>query len=167
MKWINHSLFIVFFLAFFFVGSAVCAYDDDNTRGTLQGFDSVWVYLDEIAPEIKKAGLTVDQLRTDSEKKLRSAGIKVLTQEEWKKTEQAPMLAVIYTIASASDGYLFNLHLHFYQEALLVHSRIHRYVSTWSVGGAGIAPDFEFIRNFLKDEIDQFINAWLSVNPKK
>jgi hypothetical protein len=39
--------------------------------------------------------------------------------------------------------------------------------STWSVGGVGIAFDIEVARNLVKDQIDIFLNAWLSVNPKE
>jgi len=73
---------LTFLLVFYFVASSVYAWNDESTRETLQGFDSMLIMVGELRPEIERAGLTVDQLRTDVELKLKLAGIKLLSATE-------------------------------------------------------------------------------------
>jgi hypothetical protein len=40
-------------------------------------------------------------------------------------------------------------------------------VSTWRVDYVMLHPNVEDVRNIIKDGVDHFLNAWLSVNPKK
>jgi hypothetical protein len=54
----------------------------------------------------------------------------------------------------------------FNQNAMLERSREIVPVSTWSTGTLVTADDAQTIRDKVKDLIDKFLNAWLSVNPK-
>jgi len=38
--------------------------------------------------------------------------------------------------------------------------------ATWATGSYGIIPYFNDIRFITKDKVDEFINAYLSVNPR-
>ena len=38
---------------------------------------------------------------------------------------------------------------------------------TWSDASLDVNPGAEGIRNAIKDQVDKFLNAWLSVNPKR
>ncbi|PYU66748.1 MAG: hypothetical protein DMG49_21105 [Acidobacteria bacterium] len=40
-------------------------------------------------------------------------------------------------------------------------------VTTWSTGAVIVNPNVQGVRNWIKDDVDKFLNAWLSVNPKK
>ena len=40
-------------------------------------------------------------------------------------------------------------------------------VTTWDTGGVIARPTAQGIRDRVKDTVDEFLNDWLSVNPKK
>ena len=58
-----------------------------------------------------------------------------------------------------------NIFLELQQIVRLVHNGDLAVATTWDIGSVGYG-DLLFIRNGVKDQVDQFINAWLSVNPK-
>ena len=118
----------------------------------------------------KRAGFDDRTFQTDVELKLRMAGIKVLSEEETLGTAGRPWLYVrvnsLHEKPDTMDAYSIIVGLA--QSALLERdlSLGSFSTSTWStdsVGHGGISD----IRSGLKDAMDVFINAWLSVNPKK
>jgi hypothetical protein len=58
------------------------ALDDEYSRESLRGLRGVHVIVEVLRPAVKKGGLTEAMIRTDTELKLRLAGIRVLTQDE-------------------------------------------------------------------------------------
>lgn len=54
-------------------------------KESLKGLKGVNVLVDNLKPDIEKDGLKTSSIQTDVELKLRMAGIKVLTFEEWEK----------------------------------------------------------------------------------
>lgn len=159
---------LTFLLVFTFVDSSVYSWDDESTRETLQGFDSMLIMVGELEPEIEKAGLTVDQLQTDVELKLQIAGIKLLSATECHLEFGRPYLSVNVTVLNIEDvaGYVYLVNISFFQKATMVREW-NKNVSTWSTGYLGFTPHLIGIRNNVKDQVDIFINAWLSVNPEK
>jgi len=171
-------------------GSLAVAFDSDAK--TLRGFKGVRVLVGSLEPEIEKEGLTVQQIQTDVELKLRLAGIKVLTKEEWSKEKGAPFLLasphlIPYVLKVGKRNcrlYIFNINLTFRQNAYLEkelpgpvsyssdkavfssHIDMTFAVVTWSVGTMGRTANLNKIRNEINDLVDEFINAYLSVNPK-
>jgi hypothetical protein len=57
--------------------------------------------------------------------------------------------------------------LNFYQDISLVRNDIQSIASTWSTASYGTTGSLANIRGKIKDLVDEFLNAWLSVNPKK
>lgn len=168
MKNTIRAIAIVSVLVFSLVGSSVYAWDDESTRETLQGFDSMMIMIGELKPEIERAGLTVDQLRTDVELKLRLAGIKPLTATDCFFEFGRPHLSVNVTVLKLEGvvGYVYLVNINFFQKATLVRQS-NKNVPTWSIGYLGFTPHIIGIRNNVNDQVDVFLNAWLSVNPKK
>ncbi len=137
---------------------------------TLQGIKGVGVVVEDINPEIEKNGLSTSQIQTDVELKLRMAGINVLTTEERLVAPGKPWLYVKTHVLKSSQmkAYVFVVNLKLLQEVYLVRNAQITSAPTWHVGagGFGISPDLDVIRGVIKDSVDVFLNAWLSVNPK-
>jgi len=63
---------------------------------------------------------------------------------------------------------MYDITLEFKQYVTLVRSpSAQAYGATWSTGYMGYNPQLRDIRDKMKDRVDIFINAYLSVNPKK
>jgi hypothetical protein len=144
---------------------------DDPT--SLRGLRGVYVLVESLQPEVERAGLTKAAIQTDAELKLRFAGIRVLTGTEFAKEPGRPYLylnANVNAIPGKSPwGYSTSVEL--YQVAQLDRDSSFRLeVSTWREGGGGASASPSTIanrvRSDLKDLVDRFINAYLSVNQK-
>ena len=156
---------VVSFLTFSLMDSSVCAWDCESTRETLRGFFSMRVIISDFDSELLKAGLSKNQLQTDVETKLSSAGIKVLNKEDWIKTKGCPILNVSAYPTITSDGYAYCILVEFFQVATLKCGGLSKLVSTWNIHTVGTASDMKILRTSIKDKTDRFLNAWLSVNP--
>jgi hypothetical protein len=146
----------------------VRAQDSESTRATLKGITAVYVVVEELRDSAKVLGLTKDAIRTDVELKLRLAGIRVVeTTEEWAKLTGSPFLYVNVNVLDGSAR-VANVEVELDQDALLARNgEFASGVTTWSAGGVLVNPDVQYIRDRIKDAVDKFLNAWLSVNPKK
>jgi hypothetical protein len=106
---------------------------------------------------------TAEQIRTDIELKLRLAGIKV-------DPKSYQYLHVTFVILQKENGpYAFGLYVSFNQLVSLVRNPgIFAVGKTWSVGGiaTGSGSPGDHCRGMVRDYVDQFVNAYLSVNPK-
>ena len=149
-------------------------YEGDNefTRETLRGIKSVFVEVAPIDPEIENAGLTERQIQTDVELKLRIAGLNV---SALGKRNTATMLYVDPNIRKhhelssslQADVYIFSIDLEVQQGGFLYRAKKLTVATTWSTGVLGVTVHrLDVIRSAIKDRVDVFLNAWLSVNPK-
>jgi hypothetical protein len=163
-------IFTASFIFFLNTASYGLAQDDEDTRPTLRGFPGVYVVVEPLNPQIERDGLTTDQVQRDMELKLRTAGIKVLSKEEFQKTLGKPYLYVnvnISPLRTQITRYIFYIRLEFNQEVSLVNSPMTVVpAGTWSAGGWGIDFSLENIRDILKNQVEKFANAYLAVNPK-
>ena len=75
-------------------GAGSWADDVKHTRATLRGIEGVNVLLEDLEPEVERAGLTTQQLHTDVEGQLRHAGIPVLTKDQAFRLQGAPYVYV-------------------------------------------------------------------------
>jgi hypothetical protein len=141
--------------------------DSESSRATLKGISAVTVIVDLGSPDGAKAlGLSADTIQTDVELKLRLAGIRVVTQEEALKLPGGPALEV--QIDLTKDALAASIDVDLCQDAWLERDTIAAVaVPTWGVGRVAAHPTAEQIRDAVKDHVDEFLNAWLSVNPKK
>jgi hypothetical protein len=58
----------------------------------------------EHASDTERDGVTQSQLQAEVEQQLKSVGLRVLSQEEWKQTPSAPYLYVSVAGLKKSDG---------------------------------------------------------------
>ena len=153
-------------------GAGSWALDDELSRATLRGVEGVHVVVEDVRPDVERAGLTRQQLQTDVELRLRKAGMRVLTRAERLEMPGAPWLYIDVNVALRSDPPVeltaFNIYVELKQEASLKTTGSLAIVSTWSVGavGGGGSKRLANLRSTVRDLVDQFINAYLSVHPR-
>ena len=125
---------------------------------------AVWVVVEGLPDDAKKLGLSEETIQTDVELKLRLAGMRVVTEQEGLKLTGGPHLYVNVNVV----GLAARIDVELLQNASLERTgQWAAAVSTWDVGFLSSNPSGEYIRDRTKDLVDQFLNAWLSVNPKK
>src|ERR671924_598657 len=95
------GIFIVIFLALVMFNSIAWAVDigargltESYQNSSLRGLPGVRVLLTDLNPDAERDGLIKSEVQMDVELRLRNAGIRVLTEEEWHKVPRAPMLYV-------------------------------------------------------------------------
>ena len=140
--------------------------DDRLSRATLKGISAVYVVVEDLPSNAATLGLSRDTIQTDVELKLRLAGMAVLTEEEGIKPLGA---AHIYVNVNFTDpAVAASIKVALDQNALLERNgEFAIAVTTWDTNYVIANPTAQGIRNVIKDGVDQFLNAWLSVNPKK
>jgi hypothetical protein len=152
------------------------ALDNETERATLRGLQGVQVAVEDVRPEAEQFGLTRQQLQTDVELQLRQAGIPVLTKEERFGIPGAPWLYInVNTFLrpevglSPSTGLAaYNIKVELRQLASLTTDGSLADVITWSVGFTGSVSNVRLadIRSDVRNYVDRFINAYLSVHPR-
>jgi hypothetical protein len=150
-------------------GSSLSFADDWDDRVSLRGLQGVRIVVEDVDPQIVKDGLAKDQLYTDVELKLLMAGIKVLTEAENRMEKGHPWLYVNAAIMKTeSESYIYTIFIEFNQDVRLVRDPdVAVSTGTWKVVHTGMAHKISHIRERVKMHMDEFINAYLSVNPKQ
>jgi hypothetical protein len=164
---------IIMVLMLVCVVSAALALDSDINRETLRGLKGMRVLVEDLAPEVEKAGLTKNQLQADIEDRLRKAGIKTLTQDECFATPGEPYLYVNISLNFRKGDpniYSFSIDIGVIQNVTLDRNPKQKtYAATWSTGGVGSIEKelLSRLKGSVDDLLDLFIKAYLAVNPKK
>ena len=103
---------------------------------------------------------------TDVELKLRMAGIKVVGKEEIDPDSYAGLLVNVNTLRSRpGERAAYSISVSLRQGVRLYRNGELSVAGTWDTASVGYG-DLSAVRNTLKNKLDAFINAWLSVNPK-
>lgn len=158
----------------FTLAPPILAQDSVLARESLRGLPAaVFVLIENPPPELESDGLFRAQLQTDVELKLRLAGIKVLTREQHLVQDEdgRPYLYLsINSVKRQSGFYSLCIDISLMQDVRLVRNFQLVYgVSTWSKGSVMTVGENRLrqaVRDDVKDRVDEFINAYLSVNPK-
>jgi hypothetical protein len=133
---------------------------------SLKGISTVYVMVEELPDGARMLGLSKDAIQTDVELKLRLAGMRVVTEDEGDKISGG---AFVYINVNLTDNAsAAGIDVEFDQDALLARNyEFSPSVTTWFSGFVLANPSAQEIRDRVKDLVDGFLNAWLSVNPKK
>jgi hypothetical protein len=149
-------------------GSSDCG----NACG-LRGLGAIGVLVEDVPSDLQQDGLTVDDLQTDVELRLRQAGIRVLTvtMRERLKIPVSPFLSVWIVSKKVSSGhYAFSISVSLMQQVHLSRNpSIEMSAMTWHAASVGYVSNPGIRRNlrqYVSDTVDRFINAYLAVNPK-
>jgi hypothetical protein len=104
------------------------------------------------------------------ELQLRKAGIRVFTKEERLRAPGQPVLSVTTGVLLHSNGRAtYTLIVALYQRASLDINADSVLVATWDFmvfGSVRVSHISDTGRKYVKDLVDRFINAYLSVNPR-
>lgn len=140
-------------------------------ENSLGGLKSIYIVTESIGRFDPADGLTGEQLREDAEKKLRQAGIKIMTEEEWPKAEGRPMLHIDIDYWKNEDGsFLANLELKVEQHVFLERDPSIKVDSITWMESQIILPKAgklaEDVRNELGILMDKFIVDYKAANQK-
>jgi hypothetical protein len=135
--------------------------DTENDRKTLVGITAVDVVIEQLQPGASRIGLTRESLQTDVELKLRLAGMRVA------KDVNLQFLYVSLIVANDARAAVVSVELK--QDVVLVRDPTITYMGgpTWQHLILISNPSAQDIRDTVKDMVDKFLNAWLSVNPRR
>lgn len=145
------------------------ASDSKADRDTLRGIKTIQVVVLDISADAIKDGLTVQQIRTDVELRLRKAGVVVVDDLPKSNRHLTIMAACVKRAYEGTSVYAYDVTVSFDQPAITVSNNVLAVLSTWSVGSVGLAGSSNmsrFVRETIGNFVDEYINAYLSVNPK-
>jgi len=168
LGWIPAMGMSAFIMALVF---PVVALDNQGERETLAGLTGVGVLVEEMNPDAEKDGLARSTLQTDVELKLRQAGIRVLSKDEWLAAPGRPSLYLNVNTFSRTGLYAYCILLKVKQRVTLIRNlATTSWGTTWDsrgfMGTVG-ADNLHTVRDDVRDQVDQFINAYLAANPKR
>jgi hypothetical protein len=121
------------------------------------------VVVENLKPDVERDGLNASTLQTDVELKLRQAGIRV--------EETTAYLYVRVTTLKREAMYAYSMTANLSQHVVLVRDpAISANAVTWNaLGGIGMVGSarLSVIRDYVRDVVDEFVNAYLAANPKR
>lgn len=148
------------------------AFDTAITRSSLRDLPGISVLVQGLNPELEGEGLTKEQIRSDVESKLRMSKIGLLSKEQYSKSSVAPFLHVVPAVLRVKLGttslYAYTVIVRLSQRVHLVRNpEIETSAFTWtSEGTYGVVRTIDDVRIKIADEVDRFVSAYISVNPK-
>ena len=166
----NKRIILVFIVVVVYALIKLNAFVLADELESLRGLQGVRVAVEELSAEIERDGLSQAELKIDMEQKLRLAGLKVLTIEETRELPGAPYLRMAVQVLKSRSGF------YVYCVDIELRERVHPlrkprqsiWSTTWdSLEHFGSTSDVADIGNTAKDVVDEFVNAYLSVNPKQ
>ncbi len=171
MKSYRYIIFAVCLVALSTSGnssSIAHAMDSKLSRSTLTGLQRVGILVQSVGPNIAEEGISISQIKSDVELKLRTVGIEVFSNKnEFSSEKGHPFINVNINCLPEMDSglYAYSVHVELVQNAFLERNNlILAPATTWSSSSLSISKISD-IRNNIKDVVDRFLNAYLSVNP--
>ncbi|MGD8520877.1 MAG: hypothetical protein PVF56_06995 [Desulfobacterales bacterium] len=187
---LSRIIFLVFLFALIFFDSFCQADDKARDRATLHGIQSIIVKVHSWEPgwreELKKVGLTENDLESLIERKLETVGIHVIAEEASQKSETEGILNVRIKFANPEPAkkayktwdadkdiekidtkkkYIYAIRLNLRQLVVLPRDPAFRAWSiTWQTESVGLRQ-MSLIREAVLNAIDVFIEAYSSENP--
>ena len=144
------------------------AYMKQGEEEVLQGLEAVHVKVERLKAEIEQDGLFASTLQSDVELKLRLAGIKVLSEEQWLENPDSPYLYLFVDAFKHSEGYVYRIQISLREPVMIIRKRMKACATTLRIRDElGITANLSEIREEAQDLVDEFIKAWQSVNRKK
>jgi hypothetical protein len=140
--------------------------DSGFARKTLAGITGVSVVVEDVPPGAASLGLNKESIQTDTELKLRLAGMRVLTEKESLGMPGMPSLYIAVNVSPS--GRAANVAVELQQNVRLVRDpTVLAFCTTWLAEVVAGNLNAQDTRDTVKDLVDKFLNGWLSVNPKK
>lgn len=157
-------------LYLFFAGAAY-AEDSEASRRTLKGLTGVYVIVEEFQPNLLKYekyttqfGPNKESCRQEVERKLKEAGMRAFSAQEWQKTPGRPVLYVnVNTHETEKYWFSYDIKLELRQRVVLeAHPEIKVLADTWSLNVTGMTNigNLKQIRQDLGRLLTRFIQGW-------
>lgn len=149
--------------------------DNLHTRETLKDFfHGISFIVEDLNPKVEEDGLTTYQIQQVVETILSTAGIRVLSDDEYCKTERRPLLIIDPHVMKLQSDlikttilYVYHISIQFSQRIYILQDPIlETWATTWASDLLGYTPDLDNIRGSVTEMVEQFIQAFLFVNPK-
>ena len=155
-----------------FLISPSLGYSADVVQEELSGLPGVLLFVGDIKPDAEQDGLSKTSIYTDVEHQLRVAGIRILTQEEGGKLPGRPTLSidVVTQKARGIPLYIYGVEVSLKEQVTALRSGRTLAASTWEsdvIGNVSEANFAESVRDSIRGEVDKFINAYRTANPKR
>ena len=116
MKKIRYASALLLSLAFSLVGSTVYGTFEDES---MRGIDSIYIAIENINPHIRNEGFNEQTVRGDVALKVRSAGIKIVGENEWLSSKGRPYLLITPIVNVIIRGnFLYNWRYQFKRSSL-------------------------------------------------
>jgi len=133
-----------------------------DNRDALFGLQGCPVVVAPLGPEIEQNGLTGKQLQTDTEQRLRMAGIKVLSLKEATQVKGSPYFYLNVRVDKLKSGcYCYSISTELIEEAFPL------WETAWTqLELLGLSCNLSDIRHHAQDMVDEFINEYLAANQK-
>lgn len=159
-------LWLVIVLSLLYGAAPLFALDDEIL--SLRGLSALFVLVEIVDPEIEKDGLTREEIQKDTEQRLRKAGIRVLSKNEWLRTKEGAYLYVNINARKSGYGvYMSGISLELVQKVLLVRNpKTEVFAATWSRQLLGQGGYLDRVRYSVQDVVDLFLNSWAKANRK-
>ncbi len=144
--------------------------DSPSTRETLKGIKAVYPLI-TLEGAAQKLGLDKKELQRDVELKLRMAGIPIASRQE-AFDQYLPTLNVLVAVEDTlwEKGIVTkSVEVSLFQDVWLRRDRTKlTSAATWKLGAIGYVQVgySDYVRQEVKDKVDAFVNAYLSVNPR-
>ena len=139
---------------------------------SLAEIKGLFVFVQGLTEETKKAGLTSEQIQTAVEEKLKQLGIKVVSEEECSKLPGSPVLYVNISARRRprTPTFVFHIDVGLLQKVTLVRDAKIRIMSiTWSKGRLGHCPARAFaksVQEAVEYLMNRFAKDYTVANPK-
>ena len=150
------------------ISTCAFAHIKQGEEEVLQGLEAVYVRVERLRAEVEQDGLFGSTLQSDAELKLRLAGIRVLSEEQWTENPDVPYLYLFVDVFKHSEGYIYRIQVSLREPVMIVRKRTKTIATTLRIRDElGITEYLSEIREEAQDLVDEFIKAWQNANRKK
>jgi len=153
-----------------FTCSAAVADMPERAKETLRGLPGVTVVIEPLQATAEQDGLTQRELQAEVERQLQAAGIRVLTQDEWRGTPGSPYLYVNVSALKKNYGlYAYSIEVCLNQLVTLLRNQdIQEFAETWETREVGTVGKDRLgtVRHSVAAHVNVFIRDYFSVNPR-
>jgi len=149
--------------------SGAQAVDSEYSRASLKSIKGLHILVEDLTPQTRQMGFSKEKILRDVEGKLRLAGIRSLSQDQYLRVKGQPYLYVALSALhnpSADNLIVYYIEIQLVQNVLLERDpKTLVDAPTWSISKIGATHRIRHVRNELEGFMDLFLTAYLSVNP--
>lgn len=139
---------------------------------SLTEIKALYVFVQGLTEEVKKAGLRSEQIQSDVEDKLKQEGISVVSEEEGLRLAGSPVLYVNISAhkRKRTAAFVYHVDVGVLQRVALVRDPKIRIMSiTWTKGRLGYCPAKALVTSVQETVgylMDKFADDYTAANPK-